>query len=333
MTRPRLLATVLVAALLATLLGPTAVAQEDGTEKTQGPIPAGSWVGFTDFRGMTRNADISPEGTFTLEAGSGSVSGEFAWFGIASTSLAGPVSVDIAGVLSGTTDVVEFTITSVVANGISAPGPDLGGGAMVWTLVTCERVEGAPTRVDTRADVSEVRFWAIRNEAERDPAELFATVKQLQAEIDEVQEGFETGSKSPDALLFQLETLIATAEAASAELLRDPDCVDAFYQSVLAREFARLLKWALAEARLGGIEDALIQTIALMSVRAGILSPAGEYYNDALDADLRALVAERIDEAIGLSDQEALLSWWSVADLLGYDLLAEVALQVLGELA
>lgn len=307
----------IVAVVVATMLAP-AGAQVAPTDKA---APSGFWVGFVDFAGVSSDAAIQPDGTFNMEVLDGEVLGSFQWNGLATTTAAGTVFVDIGGDISGPAEEIELTLTSVVTDGNPVPGGDLGGGAVAWSLVTCERLEGVPTRIDTRADISGISFWAIRSDAARDPAVFFDQLHDLRAQTNELRESFEAGG-SGDDLIVSLENTISAAELLAAALERDEFCLDKTYAALLAAEFDALLKWGLEEARLGGIDGATLYRLAMLALASGAFEVGGENYNEGLDGDLFDHLSDEIDAAIALGDTEALIIWWSIAYAVGYELLA-----------
>jgi hypothetical protein len=130
MTR-RTRALALVALLAFTTLVPAASAQTPALRAEEG-----DWSGHVSFV----SGNIAFRGGFRFTSIGGEVEGTFGWSG------GGAV---IGGVVSGPDTMPRFDLTSLVSNGVDIPDVT-GGGEILFTAGTCERLEGTGVNIDVQ---------------------------------------------------------------------------------------------------------------------------------------------------------------------------------------
>lgn len=271
-----------VACLLG-LVGSAVSAQPSGLRAEEG-----DWVGAISFRGTTARIDQTFRGGFAFTSAGGELDGTFQW--------AGGIT-QIGGVVSGPDTMPRFDLTSVVSNNVVIPDVS-GGGEILFTAASCERLEGTGVNIDVErmgaADVSEIVWWAIRGGASSDPEAFFLAFQALQVTVGDLIASLDTGAViTGGGIAGQLEPLLVEAETLAAELDRTEGCGLEFYRSLIAGEVTRLVDYVLANP------DVSVFTLAqvlLSAVRAGAMGSAADG-GDELEAAAQTLVAERIAAA------------------------------------
>lgn len=306
-------------AVVMTMLAPAASAQNDGMRAAEG-----EWVGFISFRGATARTDLPFRGGFEFTSAGGEVDGTFQW---------GSGAIQIGGLISGPDTMPSFDLTSVVSNGVDIPDV-AGGGEILLTDATCERLEGTGVNIDVEmmgsADVSQIVWWAVRRGATFDPSAFFEAFEALQTTIGDLLKSLEAGAViAGGGIVGQIEPLLADAETLAAELGRVDVCGLEFYRSVIAAEVERLLDFVLTSP---DVDVFTLGQVLLMAVRAGVIGSGAETINTAVEADVQELLAERIAAAIAASDPTELEVLGLIAEDLGLEDLADQVLSALVEM-
>ena len=281
----------------------------------------GEWVGFISFRGVTAQSDLRFRGNFEFASTGGEVEGTFQW---------GAGVTQIGGVVSGSDTRPRFDLTSVVSNGVDIPDVS-GGGGILLTAATCERLEGTGVDIDVemmgRADIGEIVWWAVRGEASSDPAAFFEALEDLQDEVSALLDSLDAGAViAGGGIVGRLEPLLAEAESLAARLDRTESCGLEFYRSIVADEVARLLEYVLDNPE---VDVFTLAQVLLAALRAGVFGAGAESADAGLEAAAQGLVADRIASAEAAENVVELEILSLVAEDLGWEDLATEAVLAL----
>lgn len=281
----------------------------------------GNWVGHISFRGTTNRTDQTFRGGFEFMSAGGEVEGTFQW---------GGGITQIGGVVEGPDTMPRFGLTSVVSNGVNIPDVS-GGGEILFTAATCERLEGTGVNIGVErmgADISEIVWWAVRDGATSEPAAFFEAFEALQVKIGDLIKSLESGAVIVDGVGGQLEPLLAEAETLAARLGRTDGCGLEFYRSVIAAEVSRLIDAILANPDVGVYN---LGQILLTAVRVGLIG--GEAANPEVELAAHEVLAQRIQAAIEAEDFTELEILSLIAEDLGWDDLLYEAIYALIRIA
>lgn len=305
--------------VLACLLGLAAPA---GSAQTSAPAASeGQWVGLISFRGTTAQTDQVFRGGFSFTSAGGEVEGTFQWGGGVT---------QIGGVVSGPATMPRFDLTSVVSNRVDIPDVS-GGGEVLLTASTCERLEGTGVNIDVemmgRASVSEMVWWAVRGEATSDPAAFFEAVEALQLQVGDLIDSLDLGAAIADGgIEGRIEPMLAEAERLAAAMDRSEGCGLEFYRAVIAAEVARLVDYLLANPDLDAFT---VGQVLLTAVRAGVIGSGADAAGAELETAAQALLAKRIASAAAAENTVELEIWSLIAEDMGWEDLANDALLAL----
>jgi len=304
----------LVMLLVLVTLVPAASAQTPALRAAEG-----DWSGHVSFV----SGGIQFRGSFAFTSAGGEVEGSFGWSG------GGAV---VGGVVSGPDTMPRFDLTSVVSNGIDVPDVT-GGGDILFTAGTCERLEGTGVNIDVQqmVDSSSIVWWAVRSEAAPDIDAFLDAYDALRLEVAGVLDTLDGGVVLGGGVFARVEPLFAEAERLAAQLDRSEGCGIEFYRSILAMEVGLLLDYLYANP---DIEAFLLAQILLTAARAGIIGSGGEAGPDGNDLAVQDLLEARINSAIEAADSVELVYLSAIAADLGYDELAAdalFALEAVGE--
>ena len=299
---------VALACLLA-LVAPGASAQTPEATAAEG-----DWVGFISFRGSTGQTDQSFRGGFEFSSRAGAVAGTFQW---------GGGTTQIGGVVSGPDTMPRFDLTSVVSNGQSISDVS-GGGEVMFTAASCERLEGTGVNIDVelmgRADISEIVWWAVRGEAASDPAAFFEAFEALQVKVGDLLKALEAGAViAGGGIVGQLEPLLLEAETLAAKLGRSDGCGLELYRSVIAAEVQRIVDYILSNP---DVDVFTLGQVLLSALRAGVIGSATEPVDGGIDAAAQGLLAARIAAAAEAENVAELEILSLIAEDMGWEDLA-----------
>jgi hypothetical protein len=303
-------------AVLLALAVPAASAQTPELRAAEG-----DWVGYISFRGTTAQTDQTPRGGFEFTSAGAEVEGTFHW---------GAGVTQIGGVVSGPDTMPRFDLTTVVSNGVDIPDVT-GGGEILFTAASCERLEGTGVNIDVEmmgaAEISEIVWWAVRGEAASDPAAFFEAFEALQVKVGDLLKSLEGGAViAGGGIGGQIEPLLAEAETLAAQLSRAEGCGLEFYRSVIAAEVQRLVDYILANP---DVDVFTLGQVLLAAVRAGVIGSGSAADSAGLEGAAQSLLADRIAAAADAEDVVELevLSW--MAEDLGWEDLAYDAIVAL----
>lgn len=279
----------------------------------------GDWSGHVSFV----SGGIPFRGSFAFTSAGGEVEGSFGWSG---------GSVVVGGAVSGPDTMPRFDLTSVVSNGIDVPDVS-GGGEIMFTAGTCERLEGTGVNIDVQqmVDSSSIVWWAVRSSAAPDIDAFLDAYDALRLEVAEVLDTLDGGVVLGGGVFARIEPLLAEAERLAAQLDRSEGCGSEFYRSVLASEVSRLFEYLFENP---DVEAFLLAQILLTAARAGLIGSGNEAGPDANDLAVQDLLEARINAAIEAADTTELTYLSAIAEDLGYDELAAdalFALEAVGE--
>lgn len=300
-------------ACLVALIVPTASAQTSELRAVEG-----DWNGSISFVGATAQTVQPFRGGFEFTSAGGQVEGTFNWGGGVT---------QIEGVVAGPDTMPRFNLTSVVSNGV-AISDVAGGGEIMLTAATCERLEGTGVNIDVetmgRAEIGAIVWWAIRGEAASDPAAFFEAFEALQIKVGDLLKSFDAGAViAGGGIVGQIEPLLTEAETLAAELGRTDGCGLEFYRSVIAAEVGRLLDFVLNNPDVNAFT---LGQVFLMAVRAGVFGSGGETASADVEVAAHGLLAERIAAAIEAGNNSELEVLGLIAEDMGWIDLADEAL-------
>lgn len=304
----------------AVLLFLVAVVEPGASAQTTGLRAAeGEWVGYISFRGAFLTTDQTFRGGFEFVSEGGELEGVFQWGGGVT---------QVGGVVSGPDTMPRFDLTSVVSNGVNIPDVT-GGGEIMLTAATCERLEGTGDWAGV-ADISEIVWWAVRGEAASEPAAFFDAVEALQVRVGDLVASIESGAVIVGGgVIGQLEPLMAEAEMLAARLSRTGGCGIEFYRSVIASQIRRIVEYVLLAP---DIDVFTLGQTLLLAVRAGLIG--GDDWSPQIAGGAQLKVEERISAAIEDADVVELTILAAIAEDMGWDDLAadtRFALEEIGE--
>lgn len=303
---------VLAALALASIL-PPAVAQPSGLEAGEG-----DWVGYVSFNaGSASGAGYFFRGGFEFSSQDGELDGTFGWSGN---------DVTMQGVVTGPSSMPRFSITGGVSQGVTLTDVS-GGGEIVFTASTCERLEGMGVNWDQvlpgSVTISDAVWWAVRNDVVSDPGAFFDSVVALSTELNAILADFWSGAPIGDVLP-RIEPLMSDAEDLAAMLNRTDGCGLAFYRSVIGAELQRFVDRVL---EMPGVPAYVFGQVMMISVRAGLLGAGAESGGGSLEARAMAAMADRIAVAIAEEDTVELVMLAAIAaDLAWSELETEATL-------
>lgn len=310
--RPRSVSLIVLA--LSVALVPAASAQTPVLRAAQG-----DWVGHVGFVG----GGIPFRGSFQFTSSGGEVEGTFGW----SSS-----TVVVGGVVSGPDTMPRFDLTSVISGGVDVPDVS-GGGEIMFTAATCERLEGTGVNIDVAqmVEISSISWWAVRTTSVSDIGPFLDAYDALRLEIADVLSTLERGGIVLGGGVFErVEPLLAEAERLAARLGRTERCGLEFYRSLLAGEVGGLFAYLIANP---DVEPFLLAQLLLTAARAGIIGSGSEAGPGDADLAAQGLLEARIAAAIEADDPTELLILVLVAEDLGWDGLAadaRLALEAVG---
>lgn len=280
----------------------------------------GEWAGHVSFV----SGGIPFRGSFQFTSVAGEVEGSFGWAG---------EGVSVGGVVTGPDTMPRFDLTSVVSNGIDVPDVS-GGGEIMFTAGTCERLEGTGVNIDVAqmVDVASIVWWAVRTTSTPDVDPFLDAYDALRLEVAGVLATLEAGGAVLGGGVFErIEPLLAEAERLAAQLQRTEGCGLEFYRSIVAIEVEQLLDHLFANP---DVDEFLLAQILLTAARAGVIGSGNEAGPGEADLAAQALLEARIADAIEAADPTDLLVLALIAEDLGWDDLAadaRFALEAVGE--
>jgi hypothetical protein len=304
----------LVLLVLVGTIAPAASAQTPSLRADEG-----EWSGHVSFVG----GGIPFRGSFQFTSAGGVVEGSFGW---------SSDTVSVGGVVSGPDTMPRFDLTSVLTGGIDVPDVS-GGGEIMFTAGTCERLEGTGVNIDVAqmVDISSIVWWAIRTTSAPDIGAFLDAYDTLRQEVADVLATLETGAVVlGGGVLGRIEPLLAEAERLASQLNRTEGCGIEFYRSIIAIEIGQLFDFLLANPN---VNEFVLAQILLTAARAGLIGSGNEAGPSDLDAVAQGLLEVRIASAIEAADPVELLILALVAEDLGWDDLAadaRFALEVMG---
>lgn len=286
----------------------------------------GAWEGMVSFRGQAFNFDGTFTGEFEmLVLADGSVEGTFFW-----SNASRGITTEVFGAVTGTAAEIRFEISELLSNGVSIDGAS-GGGDIELTFVTCERIEGTASRVDTAAVISAVNWFAIRASAASIAPDVLAELRSLEVLVAEVVRDFQdTGSLDLGAL----DAVLADAERLGALLERSAACESeaAFFRSLIADDLEPLLELVVGDGLVpgGDVSPAVFSEIVLAALRAGLFGSAGS--GTIYDEFVPLAIMDRIEAAAASDDGEALEIYLALTIMLGYEDLVQQAADAIVEM-
>lgn len=293
---------------------PAASAQTDPFRAEEG-----DWSGFVAFTG----GGMPFRGSFAFNSAGGEVDGTFQW--------AGP-SVQIGGVVSGPDTMPRFDLTSVVSGGIDVPDVS-GGGEIMFTAATCERLEGTGVNIDVAqmVEIGSIVWWAVRSQSTADVEPFFEALQALREEVGEVLGNLEAGIVTVGGIFDRVVPSLAEAERLASQLARSEGCGGEFYRSLLASEVEQLLLYVLANPDLNAF---LLGQVLVTALRAGVIGSGSATSDGVLETATRDLIEVRVFTAIEEANATELLLLGAMAEDLGWDDLAadiQFALEAMSE--
>ncbi len=271
----------------------------------------GEWTGFVAFVGAQT---LSFRGSFGFTSAAGEVDGTFQWS-------SGDIA--IGGVVSGPDARPRFDLTSVVSGGTSIPDVS-GGGEILFTVATCERLEGTGVNIDVeRVGIEDIVWWAIRDDATGDPGAFFESLQALRQDVGDVLDSLVAGRIVVGGVFDRIEPALAEAERLAAQLDRTEGCGGEFYRSLIASEIEFLVLFVLDNPDMSIFE---LGQLLITAARAGVIGAGSGPEPGFLEVQVKELMGERIGAAIEAEDTIELELLGIIAEEVGWDDLADEAL-------
>ncbi len=303
-----------VGALVVSVVVATAVAATAQTPELR--AAEGEWTGFSAFEGTSPQGRApSFRGSFQFASAAGEVDGTFQWS-------SGETA--IGGVVSGPDTRPRFDLTSVVSGGTSISDVS-GGGEILFTAATCERLEGTGVDIDVErmgAQIGNIVWWAIRDDATGDPGAFFESLQALRQDVGDVLDSLVVGRIVVGGVFDRIEPALAEAERLAAQLDRTEGCGGEFYRSLVASEIEFLVEFVLDNPDMGVFE---LGQLLITAARAGVIGAGSGPEPGFLEVQVKELVQERIGAAIEAEDTVELALLGVIAEEVGWDDLAEDA--------